>query len=375
LEAKDSFLIPTFQLILIIFTNMEKTEYRLIGVMSGTSLDGIDLVFTEINFQNKPEFSIIASETFPYTHEWRNKLSTAINLDPPELNKLDEEYTSYLAEVINRFIQKYDIDLLDALCSHGHTVKHRPKQGITFQIGNMPKLAKLIDAPVVCDFRVQDVELGGEGAPLVPIGDRLLFNDYKYCINLGGFANVSMEQDLRRIAYDICPLNTVLNYFMRKLQKDYDEDGKLARAGEVDKELLNKLNSLRYYKKQAPKSLGIEWVNCEIIPLLEKFQDTIPSVLKTFSIHAATQIAKCLDDHPESRVLLTGGGTFNTFFIEELKSRSKCDFVIPDNQLIDFKEALIFALLGILKLREEINVLSSVTGAKIDHSSGRIYEP
>lgn len=354
---------------------MEKSEYRLIGVMSGTSLDGIDLVFTELSFNNKPEFSIISAETFPYPKEWREKLSAAINLDAPELNRLDEEYTQYLAEVIQRFIQKYEIDLLDAVCSHGHTIKHRPKQGITYQIGNMPKLASLINAPVVCDFRVQDVELGGQGAPLVPIGDRLLFNKFKYCINLGGFANISTEKDSQRIAYDICPVNTVLNFFMRKLDKDYDQDGKLAKTGEIDKDLLEKLNSLQYYKKQPPKSLGIEWVNCEIIPLLEKYQSDIPSILRTFTIHAATQIANSLDNAAESKVLLTGGGTFNKYFIEEIKSRSQCDFMIPDKQLIDFKEALIFALLGVLKLRGEVNVLSSVTGAKMDHSSGRVYEP
>ncbi|MGA8853283.1 MAG: anhydro-N-acetylmuramic acid kinase [Christiangramia sp.] len=354
---------------------MEKTEYRLIGVMSGTSLDGIDLVFTEIRFLGNLKFKILASETFPYPQEWRNKLSAAINLDPPELNMLDNEYTNYLAEVIRRFIQKYDVDLLDAVCSHGHTIKHRPRQGVTFQIGNLPKLAKLIDAPVVCDFRVQDVELGGQGAPLVPIGDRMLFNQYKYCINLGGFANISMERNSQRIAYDICPVNTVLNFFMRKLNKDFDEDGNLARSGELDEELLKKLNSLQYYKQEPPKSLGIEWVNCEVIPLIESYHDETPAILKTYCVHAATQIARSLDDNKESKVLLTGGGVFNKFLIEELKSRSNCHFVIPDKKLIDFKEALIFALLGVLKLREEVNVLSSVTGAKLDHSSGRIYEP
>ncbi|MDR5591697.1 anhydro-N-acetylmuramic acid kinase [Christiangramia sp. SM2212] len=353
---------------------MEKTDYRLIGVMSGTSLDGIDLVFTEISFKNSVDFSIIASETFPYSEDWRNRLETAVDLPPEELTRLDEEYTTYLSKVISQFIQKYDIDLLDAVCSHGHTVKHRPKQGFTFQIGNMPRLTNLIKAPVVCDFRVQDVKLGGQGAPLVPIGDGLLFNEYKYCINLGGFANISTETDSQRIAYDICPVNTVLNYFMRKLNKEFDEDGKLSNSGKLNEELLQKLNSLRYYSKQPPKSLGIEWVNSEIIPLLENYDD-IPEILKTFSVHAATQIANSLDNDPDSKVLLTGGGTFNSYLIQEIRSRSKCDFVIPDKELINFKEALIFALLGVLKLREEVNVLSSVTGAKMDHSSGRVYEP
>ncbi len=375
MEAKGSFLIPIFQLILSIFTNMEKMNYRVIGVMSGTSLDGIDLIFTDISFNGKVDYRIIASETFPYSLDWKKKLNNAINLQAPELNELDNEYTVYLSEIIKRFIQKYDIDLIDAVCSHGHTVKHRPKQGVTFQIGNRPKLARLIDAPVVCDFRVQDVELGGQGAPLVPIGDRLLFNEYKYCINLGGFANISQEYNSQRVAYDICPVNTVLNYFTRKMQKEYDENGNMARAGELDEDLLERLNSLRYYKQKPPKSLGIEWVNSEVIPLLEKEQKEIPDILKTFSTHAATQIAECLDNDQQSRVLLTGGGTFNGFLIKTLKSKSNCDFVIPKKELIDFKEALVFALLGVLKLREEINVLSSVTGARIDHSSGRIYEP
>lgn len=354
---------------------MKKSSYRVIGLMSGTSLDGIDLVFTEIRFSEKTSFSILASETYAYTAEWRHKLSTAINLEPSELNKLDMEYTGYLAEVINRFIQQYDIDLIDAVCSHGHTVKHRPEQGITFQIGNLPRLAKLINAPVVCDFRVQDVELGGQGAPLVPLGDRLLFNQYKYCINLGGFANVSTEMDNQRIAYDICPVNTVLNFFAQKMRKEYDKGGKIAMAGKLNENLLNKLNALKYYKKPPPKSLGIEWVNSHVIPLIETEQDETPNVLKTFSVHAASQIASCLDNNPESQVLLTGGGVYNDFLIKEIRSRSRCKFIIPDKELIDFKEALIFALLGVLKLRGEINILHSVTGAKIDHSSGRVYEP
>ncbi|MUP46584.1 anhydro-N-acetylmuramic acid kinase [Gramella sp. BOM4] len=354
---------------------MKKTTYRLVGVMSGTSLDGIDLVFTEITFQNSISYTILASETVSYNREWREKLEQAINLPSEELTELDDEYSIFLAEVINTFIKKYDIDLLDAVCSHGHTVKHRPKQGVTFQIGNRPKLAKLINAPVVCDFRVQDVELGGEGAPLVPIGDRLLFSDYKYCINLGGFANISLEKNDQRIAYDICPVNTVLNFYTRKVGKEYDENGEMARSGRLNRDLLNDLNMLQFYKKEAPKSLGIEWVNMEIFPLIDRKDIQIPDILKTFTVHVAEQIAACLDNDPASKVLITGGGSFNSYLIEELKSRTECDLVIPEKRLVDFKEALVFALLGVLKLRKEINVLSSVTGARMDHSSGRVYEP
>ncbi|GAA4316684.1 anhydro-N-acetylmuramic acid kinase [Pontixanthobacter gangjinensis] len=354
---------------------MKKTEYRLIGVMSGTSLDGIDLVFTEISFKNHVDFRILASETYEYPEDWRKKLISALDLPASELHELDNEYTAYLAEVISRFIEQYDIDLLDAACSHGHTVKHRPKNGVTFQIGNLPKLAKLIKAPVVCDFRVQDVELGGQGAPLVPIGDRLLFDQYKYCINLGGFANISQEKDGARVAYDICPVNTVFNFYMQQKGKAYDEDGKLARTGQLHESLLADLNSLKFYQKSAPKSLGIEWVNSSVFPLIDKYELDIPDILKTFAVHVAAQIVACLDNDPDSLVLVTGGGAYNGFLIEQIRSMTKCELVIPDPQVVDFKEALIFALLGALKLRDEVNVLSSVTGAKIDHSSGRIYEP
>ncbi len=375
MDGKDSFLIPIFQLILSIFTNMKKNDYRVVGLMSGTSLDGVDLVFTEINFKDKVEFTILASETISYSEGWREKLSTAIHLEATALNELDHEYTSFLAHLISTFIDKHKIDLLDAICSHGHTVKHKPRQGITLQIGNLPELSKLLGIPVICDFRVQDVELGGQGAPLVPIGDRLLFKDYKFCINLGGFANISLENGSERIAFDICPLNTVCNYFMQKLGREYDEDGKIARSGTLNVELLSSLNDLSYYKKKPPKSLGIEWVNSHIIPMLESSQVEIPSILHTFCVHAAEQIAASLDNDPGSTVLLTGGGAYNGFFVEQLRSKSACDFVLPPADIIDFKEALIFALLGVLRLRDEVNVLSSVTGAKMDHSSGRIYEP
>ena len=375
MDGKDSFLIPIFQLILSIFTNMEKTSYRVIGVMSGTSLDGIDIVFAELNFNNGVSYQIRHSETISYPENWRYRLSTGIDLDAPALHQLDNDYTDYLGQVVDRFLKKYDLDLIDAVCSHGHTIKHRPKQGFTLQIGNLPKLAKILKLPIICDFRVQDVELGGQGAPLVPIGDRLLFSQYKYCINLGGFANISTEKEGQRIAYDICPVNTVFNYYMQRLGKEFDKDGDLARNGNIHHDLLQELNALNYYQKSFPKSLGIEWVNSRIIILLEKYELEIPDILRTFAEHVSIQISNNLDDKIDSSVLITGGGAYNKFLMERLSSVSNCSFIIPQKELVDFKEALIFALLGVLKLRGEINVLSSVTGSKIDHSSGRVYEP
>ncbi|MCM4157461.1 anhydro-N-acetylmuramic acid kinase [Gramella sp. AN32] len=354
---------------------MEKQEYSIIGVMSGTSLDGIDLVHCTISAGENWDFKLHASETVAYPKEWQEKLSQAVNFQKEDLKSLNLEYTEFLAGVINTFITRNSIENVDAVSSHGHTVKHEPDKGFTLQIGNLEKLAALIDQTLVCDFRVQDVAMGGEGAPLVPVGDALFFNGYKYCLNLGGFANISTEVNSERVAYDISPVNTVLNYFSQKEGKAYDENGNMARDGDMNQELLEKLNALDFYHKQPPKSLGIEWVNQKVIPLIESFDLETPSILKTFCLHIAFQISESLDNQPSSKVLITGGGAFNDFLIETLEQQSNCSFTIPEREIVEFKEALIFALLGVLKLRGEVNVLKSVTGAEKDHSSGMVFKP
>ncbi|MGM0392491.1 MAG: anhydro-N-acetylmuramic acid kinase [Bacteroidota bacterium] len=354
---------------------MKKNEFKVLGVMSGTSLDGIDLAYVHFNKQQDWEFQVITAETLPYTSEWKKKLTQAINFNIEDLKMLDENYTSYLAGVISEFIKKHEITDLDAVCSHGHTVKHEPENGITLQIGNLPELAVLTGQTVICDFRVQDVALGGQGAPLVPVGDELLFPQYKYCLNLGGFANISTSEGGKRIAYDICPVNTVLNQYAEKLGFEFDKDGDLARSGQINPELLEELEGLSFYKLPPPKSLGIEWVNKEVLPILKKYESDIPSVLRTYCMHIALQISKELGSDPSSEVLVSGGGCFNVFLLQQLKKMTSTKLVIPSIEIINYKEALIFGFLGVLRLREEINVFSSVTGAEQDHSSGMIYLP
>lgn len=370
--SKDTFLMPNFQFRKANFTFMEKGNYQVLGVMSGTSLDGIDVAL--LNFQKTKKWTadIIEAETIPYPENWKKILSEAIFYSDENLEDLNQKYTFYLAEVILNFLRKFKIDDLDAVCSHGHTIKHDPENNFTLQIGNLPKLAQLIGQKVVCDFRVQDVQLGGQGAPLVPIGDELLFSEYEACLNLGGFANISRNINGKRIAYDICPVNTVLNFLAEKLHFQYDKDGEIAASGELHIELLEKLNQLEFYHQPPPKSLGIEWVNKNIFPLISK-KGNIPSLLRTYSVHAATQIAKELNKKPNSRVLVTGGGAFNRFLILEMQKRTENQLIVPNSKLVNYKEALIFAFLGILRLRNEINVLKSVTGASKDHSSGFIY--
>ncbi|WP_338646272.1 anhydro-N-acetylmuramic acid kinase [Flavobacterium sp. KS-LB2] len=355
---------------------MFKEKYTIIGVMSGTSLDGVDLahiVFTVKN--NKWEFEILESETIAYPNDWLNKLKIAVGFSKTQLEKLNQDYTQLLATIISDFVKKYDIKNLDAISSHGHTILHQPQNGFTLQIGNLPEIATLLNQTVICDFRVQDVQLGGQGAPLVPIGDRILFSEYDYCINLGGFSNVSFEQNNERIAFDISPLNTVLNFYANQLGLDYDDKGLISKTGNCNEELLKELNALDFYQKKHPKSLGFEFVKETILPLIESHTIPLEDKLHTFTEHVALQIALALPNKNGS-LFITGGGAYNDFLIERIQYYlPEMKIIIPSPKILEFKEALIFALLGVLKLRGEINVLSSVTGAKTDHSSGKIYSP
>ena len=357
---------------------MFKETYNVIGVMSGTSLDGIDLAHIHFSIvDDKWRFKILEAETVSYNKDWLEKLKIAVDFSESELQQLNEDYTVLLANIIKTFIEKNNLKKLDAVCSHGHTILHQPQNGITLQIGNLPKIAKGIGQTVVCDFRVQDVLLGGQGAPLVPIGDQILFSEYDYCLNLGGFSNVSFEQNGNRIAFDISPVNTVLNFYANQLGLDYDDKGKIAGSGKLNTDLLNELNRLDYYKKSFPKSLGFEFVKTTVLPLIERYTMSIEDKMHTFTEHIAIQTAvalDCFETRNEKRKLLaTGGGTYNDFLMERMQYHlPQLEIIIPDKKTIEFKEALIFALLGVLKLRNEINVLSSVTGAKYDHAAGFI---
>lgn len=354
---------------------MKEDYYNVIGVMSGTSLDGVDLAHLQFHKNSeKWTFKILESETVSYSTEWVRILKSAVDFSPVELKKTNLEYTKHLASVIIGFIEKHKIENLDAVCSHGHTILHQPQNGITLQIGNLPEISDLIHQIVVCDFRVQDVLLGGQGAPLVPIGDRILFPEYDYCMNLGGFSNVSFEKNGKRIAFDISPVNTVLNFYANQLGLEYDDKGSISRSGKINQHLLDELNNLHYYQTNYPKSLGFEFVKEIVLPLMETFGMNTEDLLRTFTEHAAIQIALALPNKKGS-LFITGGGAYNNFFIERIKSQlPEIKIIIPSPQILEFKEALIFGILGILKLREENNVLSSVTGAKTDHSSGVILQ-
>ena len=363
-----------FSIQIVIFTNMIKFEYKVIGAMSGTSLDGLDIIYATYSFSDKWTFEILYYETVSYSKKWKTTLNNLVNVSEAELKKTDHLYSEFLGETIKDFIYRNKISDIDFVSSHGHTALHQPENGMTYQIGNQPILADIVQQKIICDFRVQDVEYGGQGAPLVPIGDRLLFYNYDYCLNLGGFANISFENNTKRIAYDICPVNIVLNYYVSKLGLDYDNKGEIASTGTIHKDLLAKLNHLSFYTEQPPKSLGLEWVKKEVFPLINNCNLTTEDVLRTFVEHVAIQISTNLLKE-NTKVLVTGGGVYNTFLIERLKQLSKSEIFCPKNEIIEFKEALIFGLLGVLKDRNDVNCLKSVTGASVNHSSGKILTP
>ena len=342
--------------------------------MSGTSLDGVDFVLVEFFKEIKWHFKLISSSTYPYPKNIYDKLKNSSSLRFNDIKSLDQLYTTYLSKQIIKFLKENNEYEIDFISSHGHTVLHQPNKGITYQIGNLPILAKLINKKVICDFRSKDVEMGGQGAPLVPVGEIKLFHKLDTFINLGGFANITLKSQKKIIAYDICPVNLILNLLANKFNKPYDKDGELASKGKFIPELERKLNNLKFFKLKPPKSLGIEWVKENILPIFEIYQKcSINDILYTYTIFIAKKISHELSGRKEA--LVTGGGAFNSFLIEQIKNRTSCVIRIPEKKVVNFKEAIIFAFLGLLRDQNKVNCYSSVTGAKKNHSSGNIFLP
>lgn len=347
-------------------------SYQVIGVMSGTSLDGLDIVLCKFIFNNNREFEILKSETIEYDSSWKRNLSKAHALSGLDLLLLHKEYGRFIGQSINQFMDN-STETIDFIASHGHTVFHQPEKQITLQIGDGAEIAATTNITTISDFRSLDVALGGQGAPLVPIGDELLFSEFDFCINLGGFSNISFNENNKRLAYDICPANIVLNFLANKLGLAYDKNGTLGKDGNINKDLLEKLNNLKYYNLTYPKSLGREWLNEVFLPIIEQSKISIYDQIRTVYEHIACQISLSLNTSEKSKTLITGGGAYNNFLIELIKQKTNSNIIIPDKNIIEFKEALIFALLGVLKFTNQINCLSSVTGARKDSSGGTVY--
>lgn len=342
--------------------------------MSGTSHDGLDLAHCSFSLEKGSwNFKINVAETIPYSDEWKQRLMALPEESNDNIKETDIELGRYIGRAVKDFIERHELSA-DLVASHGHTIFHDPAHKLTLQIGKGEEIASICRIKVINDFRSQDVELGGQGAPLVPIGDKMLFGDYDLCLNIGGIANISYEKDGQRLAYDICAVNMVLNKLASYSGKEYDDRGMMAAVGIVQEDMLEQLESLAYYHMTGPRSLGREWVEENIFPLLHDADETgINNLLATYTEHAAQRIAAVID--AGKRVLVTGGGAYNDQLLKRIQTHCDAEIIVPDKLLVEFKEAMIFAFLGVLRDRGDNNVLGSVTGSGVDHSSGQIHIP
>lgn len=347
---------------------------NVIGLMSGTSHDGLDMAHCSFwQADGRWMFSINKAETKPYSLAWKQRLLALTQADTQAIARADLELGQYFGITAKAFIRKYDLNT-DFIASHGHTIFHRPDQGLTLQIGEGKALAQASGLMVINDFRSSDVKLGGQGAPLVPVGDRLLFPQYDLCLNIGGIANISYEEGKERRAFDICPANMVFNHLASLRGRPYDDRGRMAASGKPIPGLLQQLESLPYYSLKGPRSLGREWVDANIFPLVNSYRrpHNIADIMATVAEHAAKRIGHTLGSAGK-KVLITGGGAYNSHLLDRIGIYSKAEQIVPALQLVDFKEALIFAFLGVLRHKGLPNVLGSVTGSGTDHCAGTIH--
>lgn len=342
-------------------------------------MDGLDLAHVSLSEKEdgKWDYAINAATTIPYGDKWRLRLSKLRHQNSLIFYKTDRFYGQFIGESIRDFLQEHQLEA-ELIASHGHTVFHQPENNISVQVGNGNVIHAITGVPTVTDFRYLDVALGGEGAPLVGIADHYLFGEFDLCLNLGGFANLSASISGVRIAYDICPCNIVLNRIAREFDQEYDQDGLIAAKGNVDYDLLGDLNDIDFYEYEPPKSLGREWISRNFWHYVRNSQAKKEDKMKTLCDHIAQQIGNNVHDLSSGdasakRLFVTGGGAFNTTLIDHLKSHTEAEVVIPDEQVVNYKEALAFALLGILRVKNKVNVLANVTGASRNSVSGALY--
>lgn len=347
--------------------------------MSGTSLDGLDIAVCKFELkEDKWSYEILDATTFEYNEARRNSLKNVMKGSAERLARLDFDFGYFQGSAVKNYLDKLNTSV-DFISAHGHTIFHQPENRFTTQIGNGAAVAAASNLPVVCDFRSMDVALRGQGAPLVPIGDKLLFKEFDFCLNLGGIANISYDDKSgKRIAFDVCPANMVLNYLAAQKGHLFDKGGSLAKVGSLNINLLETLSKIEYYSKLTPKSLGKEHVDNLFIPLIKNSKDSIENLLNTFCHHIAEKVTEVIKKNKTSdhtKVLITGGGAFNEFLVglfQEMAGHG-IKFVVPEPKIVSFKEALIFAFLGTLRWRNEVNSLSSVTGSMKDNCGGAIY--
>lgn len=355
--------------------------YRAIGLMSGSSLDGLDIVFAGFEeYGGKWQYTILAADCYAYSEQWMNRLQAATQLNAYEYMLLHTDFGRYVGEQVNQFIQAHQLEhKVQLIGSHGHTTFHVPHLGMTGQIGDGATIAAVTGINVVSDLRAMDVALGGQGAPIVPMGEKLLLAQYPFLLNLGGIANISRQGE-NYVAFDVCPANRVLNMLVNQLGHAYDDGGKIAASGQLNTALLTKLNALDYYQQPFPKSLANDYGTDIVFPLIQSAGLAVPDALRTYTEHIALQlgysIAGLHTGNQPAQLLATGGGAHNHFLIQRIQaalSPLQIEVVVPDAKLINYKEALVMGLLAVLRWREENTVLHTVTGATRSSIGGAVW--
>lgn len=356
--------------------------YRAIGLMSGSSMDGLDIAFAEFQeTSGKWNYEIKAAACYPYDEEWILRLKNAISLKALDYQLLHVAYGHHLGKLVNKFIQEHSLEhQVQLISSHGHTTFHVPSEKMTHQLGDGAAIAAVTGINTVSDLRSMDMARRGHGAPIVPIGEKLLLGDYPIFLNLGGIANISFNNPEKYIAFDVCPANRVLNMFAAEKNKSFDEGGRIASSGQVDEKLLSILNGLEYYALPYPKSLSNDFGTDVVYTLIRNKKLRPEDALRTYVEHVAVQIRNAIAASPveisNSKILLTGGGAHNEFLVGRISSilrEFNVEAVVPDKNIIDFKEAVVMGLIGVLRWREETNIFSSVTGASADSISGAVW--
>lgn len=351
-----------------------------IGLMTGTSMDGLDLAYCRFYIEEEDgyRFDLLEAETVPFDAVWKSRLAYLHEQSAEVYAKTHVYFGHWLGKATQAFILRNKLKP-DFVASHGQTIFHQPQKNFTAQIGDGETLVSYLDCPLVSQFRNKDVALGGQGAPLITLGEHYLFPEYKLFLNLGGISNITYG----KLAYDVSPCNLVLNYLTRLIDPNlaYDPEGSLARSGNLQTDLLKALNDLPYYKQASPKSLGWEWIAESVLPLLEQHNHTYEDSLHTFVVHIAQQISLAIlqSGLKNERILITGGGRHNVFLIEQIQHELlPFNIQIPEDtshEIIDFKEAIVFAFLGLRVLTGKYSTLASVTGSTYNTLSGSIHLP
>ena len=367
---------------------MASKTYYVLGLMSGSSLDGLVIAYCNITWDGDrvTHWKLLESETLPFSDKWKNRLRELPNQNGLIFAKTNTYFGHYMGGLVNEFIENYRIKELDFIASHGHTIFHDPEHRISIQIGDGAALASQTGYTTICDFRTQDVAMDGEGAPLSPLADRYMFHNYDFYLNIGGIANVSANTGNDNwVAMDCCAANQVLNLLAEELGSEFDNNGSFASRGSVNEKLLGQVSDFSYYSNPYPKSMSNGWIREKIIPLYREAECSSEDKLATACEHIAIEISNSIQDiinkegfiRTSYKMLLTGGGVFNNYLVQTIHAYCNrsldIDLLMPDASIINFKEAMLMALLGVLRVEKVPNSMKAITGAKMDTINGAIH--